>query len=112
MAPFSPTFKYIDQPVKNFLNLGPDPCLPLKVKKDQNLFFFLWWPKYFLQKKNLKNSTNWVNIMNIFQVLVVRRGHAPVKKIFSAYLNELAYEKIKIKKLRKWGKFVLTLPPC
>ena len=31
-----------------------------------------------------------------------------MKKIFSADLHELEHEKIKIKKLRKWGDFVLT----
>ena len=43
----------IKKKVKNFLNLSPEsPPLPLKVKKDQNLFFFLWWPeRYFLKKK-------------------------------------------------------------
>ena len=40
--------------------------------------------------------------MNIFQVLVVRRGYPPYeKKNFSADLHELGHEKIKIKKLRK-----------
>ena len=34
------------------------------------------------------------------------------KKFFSADLDELGHEKIKIKKLRKWEKFVLTPPPC
>ena len=50
--------------------------------------------------------------MDTFQVMVVRRGYPPMKKIFSADLHELRHEKIKIKKFRKWGNFVLTLPPC
>ena len=36
----------------------------------------------------------------------------PMKKNFSADLLELGHEKIKIKKFRKWGKFVLTPSPC
>ena len=52
--------------------------------------------------------------MDIFQGLVVRRGYLPPyeEKFFSADLHELGHEKIKIKKFRKWGKFVLTPPPC
>ena len=38
-----------------------------------------------------------------------QKGVPPLwKKNFSADLHELGHEKIKIKKLRKWGKFVLT----
>ena len=62
---------------------------PLKVKKDENLFFFsddlkdifCIRNKNFLE--NLKNSTNLVNIMNTFQVLVVRRGYYPYEKKLS-----------------------------
>ena len=38
-------------------------------------------------------------------------GTPPMKKNFSADLHELEHENIKIKKLRKGGKFVLTPPP-
>ena len=64
----------------------------------KNLEFFNPWSG---PLKNLKNSTNWVNITNIFQVLVVRRGTPPMKKNFSADLHELGHEKIEIKKFRK-----------
>ena len=96
---------------KNILNFGADP--PQKLRKTK---IYDDWKDIFCRRKkipwkNLKNSTNWVNIMNIFQVLVVRRWYPPMKKkIFSADLHELGHEKIKIKEFRKWGKFVLTPP--
>ena len=105
--------------VKNFLNLCPDPDPPKKLRKTKIYFFSMLTQQIFSagEEKNLwkklKNTAHLVTIMKIIQVLQVRRGYPPIwKKFFSADLDELGHEKIKIKKLRKWEKFVLTPPPC
>ena len=104
--------------VENFLYLGPDPP-PLKVEKDQNLFFFSDDLKdiFCRRKKNslekLEKFHKFGQYYWYFSSFGGQKGIPPPyeKKNFSADLHELRHGKIKIKRFRKWGKIVLTPLP-